>query len=1012
MKILLSSVSLSALALCFTVQLTQAMEKDQDEGYKQAFKNWKGSTPIDVFSPITEDRKLALIGADKIYNLALGEQNIVKAFNLLTQAARVGHLGAKKTLDLHYLITSLMAHNNDRDAQNLLGIMSYNGYGCPINYFKAAKLWSLAAHQEHLPAKKNLHFLCITTHQAADQGNPQASYLEGYLFENGYGVSKNIPLAGACYGQAALRGHHGVKNQLERLSQAISFEATHNNHNAKFALGVIHYYGYGCPINYLEVAKLWGEANAKKSLTILWNNIHTTAEQEDAQLLSQSLYLKGYLYENGYGVRKDIIKALMLYDQAAKRDHMEAENLLKSMFTKYHHAVFYGECDFSFKNSISSRDNLRVLRKGRVGDRIASGILGAMYENGWGVTQDLLMAAKMYNRFSTSGRFSYDQPTEFYDSLSLSMDKQIFFELATNYSEEADRGNSDAQYSLAILYEANLAEEDDKHHLTKAGKLYSLSAKKGHAGARKALTSLVDTLRNSAKQFKYMAFTWHNNKTQHIEFKEKYAKCKYTLGVFYQEGWGVIKNFDQALKAHIKAAYKGCADAQLTLESLCQKGLVGGKRLIDAVRLFSWISEQGHLGTKKALKALIKKLTADKSPEAFYTLGKIYENGWGVSPDRAKTVKLYNKAAKKGHVDAQCNRRRGDGKDYTNLLGFNEWKHILAQTTDEDFKIETIRLVCKNFRKILNESITDFFVSKEKLEKSGGVKNFLCLIHNTFPNLTGLILNMKRQKVKAEEDLPSSENGISGETFSNKQIVQEEYFHSYDLKGDLEKIFSFININNIKKLTINGTESDKKDLRKCEKKLYSLLENNNTINSLSLNSDITEGESKILSKLLQNTSNLLSLSMLAYSKKTLIHFVDSLISTLPINKTIKSLEIKSCFKRIKHHKFGELIKALQANKTLTRLSLQAIVTDLKPKYQKDYEAWVNEFCTYVRTNNNLTYLDFSRNIYHRGFENFDPLSLINVALKENPNLTYVNMDVADESTEEFSYGGPDFIHDF
>ncbi|MBF7728681.1 tetratricopeptide repeat protein [Pseudomonas sp. N040] len=105
-----------------------------------------------------------------------------------------------------------------------------------------------------------------------DKHDPRAQYAMGVLYENGFGVSKDLPQAAAWYLKAAEQG----------------------NSDAQYNLGAMHEHGVGMPVNYPEAARWYRPA----------------AEQGDIDALSNL----GVLYQNGQGVAQDKVLALALYN--------------------------------------------------------------------------------------------------------------------------------------------------------------------------------------------------------------------------------------------------------------------------------------------------------------------------------------------------------------------------------------------------------------------------------------------------------------------------------------------------------------------------------------------------------------------------------------------------------------------------------------------------------------------------------------------------------------------------
>jgi TPR repeat protein len=106
----------------------------------------------------------------------------------------------------------------------------------------------------------------------AQEGDPRGQYGMGVLYENGYGVTKDLKLAAAWYLKAAKQ----------------------DNTDAQYNLGAMYEHGVGMPVNYPEAARWYRPA----------------AEQGDIDALSNL----GVLYEGGKGVPRDKVLAMALYN--------------------------------------------------------------------------------------------------------------------------------------------------------------------------------------------------------------------------------------------------------------------------------------------------------------------------------------------------------------------------------------------------------------------------------------------------------------------------------------------------------------------------------------------------------------------------------------------------------------------------------------------------------------------------------------------------------------------------
>ena len=106
----------------------------------------------------------------------------------------------------------------------------------------------------------------------AEKGDPRSQYAMGVLYENGYGVPKDLKQAAAWYLKAAKQG----------------------NSDAQYNLGAMYEHGVGMTVNYAEAARWYRPA----------------AEKGDIDALSNL----GVLYQGGKGVPQDKVLAMALYN--------------------------------------------------------------------------------------------------------------------------------------------------------------------------------------------------------------------------------------------------------------------------------------------------------------------------------------------------------------------------------------------------------------------------------------------------------------------------------------------------------------------------------------------------------------------------------------------------------------------------------------------------------------------------------------------------------------------------
>lgn len=126
-----------------------------------------------------------------------------------------------------------------------------------------------------------------------------------------------------------------------------------------------------------------------------------------------------------------------------------------------------------------------------------------------------------------------------------------------------------------------------------------------------------------------------------------HPEAQYNLGVRYEAGRGVPRNYHKATTWFRRAAHQEHAGAQYRLAGLYERGW----------RVPPDRQQQGspEFVAPDHRQALIwyKKAARNKHPEAQYDLGQMYENGKGVRFNFPAAANWYRHAARGGHVTAQ-----------------------------------------------------------------------------------------------------------------------------------------------------------------------------------------------------------------------------------------------------------------------------------------------------------------------------------------------------------------------
>jgi uncharacterized protein len=195
------------------------------------------------------------------------------------------------------------------------------------------------------------------------------------------------------------------------------------------------------------------------------------------------------------------------------------------------------------------------------------------------------------------------------------------------YRKAAEKGNSNAQYELAIYYEKGRVVKQD---YAKAIYWYQLSADQGNANGEKGMGFVFQTGRGVKKDYKQAVY-WYRKAAKNGD-----AEGQFLLARLYRKGKGVEKDFEKALYWLRKSANQGNRLGQNGLGVSYRKGEGVKQSYEQAANWYHKAAEQGHPGAQK-------------------TLGELYANGNGVEQDYEKALYWSRKSAEKGFRSAQYN---------------------------------------------------------------------------------------------------------------------------------------------------------------------------------------------------------------------------------------------------------------------------------------------------------------------------------------------------------------------
>ena len=350
------------------------------------------------------------------------------------------------------------------------------------------------------------------------------------------------------------------------------------------------------------------------------------------------------MYETGIGVEKDYKKAFELYKEGANIDnpnpacmfalgkYYELELAPKEENTRgIHEALYYYEyaANASYPEAITK--------------------LAYMHENGIGCEPNKERAYAEYQEAAKLG-----------DPLANNY-------LGLRYYNEAKKiesineiaGKEDEDGSVAKLYEqaVELFKKAQKEKCARASNNLGMCYEQG-VGVEKDIGEAYDCYLEAANQgftqgmfnVAYLCLKKAESSSLNEDYEEavywfrrtlnndpNYAEANFYLGFFFENGFGVDKDFHKALEYYKKADKQGFKKAAMKC----------GDLLLSQHELISSSKAEALVYYKKAIA------NDEKDSEAYLAIAKLYdEGGDGVKRDEELSLRNYEKARQLGNTDA------------------------------------------------------------------------------------------------------------------------------------------------------------------------------------------------------------------------------------------------------------------------------------------------------------------------------------------------------------------------
>jgi TPR repeat protein len=203
-------------------------------------------------------------------------------------------------------------------------------------------------------------------------------------------------------------------------------------------------------------------------------------------------------------------------------------------------------------------------------------------------------------------------------------------------SKTNDGGSSKKRAGIPEEFKSSNAEQNETKSPSSKGDYDSFSTEELQ---REALSGNIECMYRLAKKYKDAgeddsSFHWMNRAADrgHLE-------ALYRVGVAYEKGKGVKRNYKKSWESFCKAGDGFHAKSITKMGNFHEKGLIDKASKEEAFRLYKLAAEQRE----------------DPDPEAYYYLGLCYSTGTGIEKDAKRAFECFEKAAKARNPRGICN---------------------------------------------------------------------------------------------------------------------------------------------------------------------------------------------------------------------------------------------------------------------------------------------------------------------------------------------------------------------
>ncbi|KAI8886565.1 HCP-like protein [Backusella circina FSU 941] len=609
-----------------------------------------------------------------------------KAFEMLSKAAELGNLEAKRTMDLSQNICVNQNELLDSVSVDIHRQETVNMYAELANSGNTNAQYKLGIYYEEVLSMPEYSIAKTWYSMAAEENHMDALYRLGRLYEEGKGVEKNIDKSISFYLKAA---EFGCENSLSKLA---NFLKKANNISTKLEIQVDHY----------KKLALKGNAAAQCITGYLYFvfNPDSNGTFESLKWLSKS-------YQLG---NKDVESFLeRIFDHGidtTKHNKKRKKFLLKCVKMNIEFA-YYEIATFYYNETCKSKNYPQAFKNYWISARKYNNIDAKKYIQLNSKNPELQIVEKeklkkMFTKAANTGRGDvkdkywireaqyqlgvyYQQKHEqksyqHQEQTSYSGESAYIFEALKYFKKAVEYGHTTAEYELAVIYLGrgyidkaethliNLEGQGSSNVYYQLGKLYihykpdierginylQRSTKMGNVMASDSLGLIY-------KEGKYLP----QNYTKALDYFEKgakkgYSESQFNLAVLYQ----TLRNYLQAADWYEKSVKNGNKEAKFQLGMMYLKGEGVPRHKEMALKYLKEFVENEHpeviyylaqFNEQKGehIIELLKRSASEGSNKAQHDLGMIYLNGEITTQDYYQAFSYLFEAANKGNNNSQ-----------------------------------------------------------------------------------------------------------------------------------------------------------------------------------------------------------------------------------------------------------------------------------------------------------------------------------------------------------------------